>query len=173
MQGDKCRHHTNLHLQGSPVATVYSANNFDIPRIQSLLQPLPRSYAGDENIPLNVPEQQADSRNPTQDSLDEANLGQLSPSEKGALMEVPKQYADFFTANSKPIAACRGPPLRFELKAPNSAAYVAPIRLYTHEQENTIQAEMEKLRKAGAIVPLTSQYASCCHIVRKKMGPSE
>ena len=33
-----------------------------------------------------------------------------------------------------------------------------------------IQAEIKKLHKAGAIVPSTSQYASCCHTVRKKGG---
>ena len=33
-----------------------------------------------------------------------------------------------------------------------------------------IQAEINKLHKAGAIVPSTSQYASCCHTVRKKNG---
>ena len=33
-----------------------------------------------------------------------------------------------------------------------------------------IQAEIEKLHKAGAIVPSTSQYASCCYTVRKKDG---
>ena len=32
------------------------------------------------------------------------------------------------------------------------------------------QAEIEKLNKAGAIVPSTSQYVSCCHTVRKKNG---
>ena len=34
--------------KGVPVATVYSVNNFDTPRIQSLLKPLVQSYAGDE-----------------------------------------------------------------------------------------------------------------------------
>ena len=31
-----------------------------------------------------------------------------------------------------------------------------------------IQVEIEKLHKAGAIVPSISQYASCCHTARKK-----
>ena len=33
-----------------------------------------------------------------------------------------------------------------------------------------VQAEIEKLHKAGVIVPSTSQYASYCHTMRKKDG---
>ena len=33
-----------------------------------------------------------------------------------------------------------------------------------------IQAYIEKLHKGGAIVPSTSQYASCCHTARKNDG---
>ena len=58
--------------------------------------------------------------------------------------------------------------MRLKLKDPNSAPYVAPMRHYTPEQRKIIQAEIEKLHKAGAIVPSISQYASCCHTVRKK-----
>ena len=95
----------------APVATVYSGNNFDIPRIQSLLKPLPQSYAGDERMALNIPERQGNSREPAQqDTLDETNLGQLSPSEKEALMEVLQEYADVFAVNLIAVAACRGPP---------------------------------------------------------------
>ena len=57
-----------------------------------------------------------------------------------------------------------------ELKDPNSAPYVAPINHYTPEQRKVIQAEIEKLYKAGAIVPSTRQYASSCHTVRKTDG---
>ena len=39
-----------------PVAGVYSVNNFDIPRIQSLLKPLPQSCVGDERSTRSVPE---------------------------------------------------------------------------------------------------------------------
>ena len=66
--------------KGVPVTTVYSVNNFDIPRVQSLLKVLPQYYAGDERITLNVPERQVDSRGSTQqDSLDKAIISQLSP----------------------------------------------------------------------------------------------
>ena len=60
--------------------------------------------------------------------------------------------------------------MRFEPKDPNSAPFVAPIRHHTPEQRKIIQAEIEKLHKAGAIVPSTIQYALCCRIVRKKDG---
>ena len=56
------------------------------------------------------------------------------------------------------------------LKDPGSRPYVAPLRRYTPEQRKMIQSEVEKLHKSGAIVPSTSQYASCCHTVRKKDG---
>ena len=85
-------------------------------------------------------------------------------------MEVLKEYADVLAANPKAVAACRGPLMRLDLKDPNSAPYVAPMRRYTFEQRKMIQAEIEKLLKAGVIVPSTSQYASCCHTVRKKDG---
>ena len=85
-------------------------------------------------------------------------------------MGVLKEYADVFAANSKAVAACRGPSMRFELKDPNSAPYVAPIRRYTPEKREMIQTEIEKLHKAGAVVPSTSQYASFCHTVRKNDG---
>ena len=58
--------------------------------------------------------------------------------------------------------------MRLKLKDPNSAPYVAPMRHYTPEQRKMIQVEIEKLHKAGVIVPSISQYASCCHTVRKK-----
>ena len=60
--------------------------------------------------------------------------------------------------------------MRLELKDPNSAPYVAPIRHYTSEQRKVIQAEIEKLHKAGANVPSARQYASCCHTAREKDG---
>ena len=76
-------------------------------------------------------------------------------------MEVQKKYADVFAANPKAVAACSGPPMRLELKDSNSAPYVAPMRHYTPEQRKMIQVKIETLHKAGAIVPSTSQYASC------------
>ena len=58
------------------MATVYSVNNFDTPRIQSLLKPLPQACTEDERKTRNVPERQAESRELVQQSnLDEANIG--------------------------------------------------------------------------------------------------
>ena len=159
--------------KGVPVAIVYSVNNFDTPRIQSLLKPipLPQICTEDKKETARGPEKSAESlEQPRQGNLDEANIGQLSPTEKEALMEVLKEYTDVFAANPKAVAACKGPPMRLELKDPNSAPFVTPMRHYTPEQRKMIQAEIEKLYKAGAIVPSTSQYASCCHTVRKKDG---
>ena len=154
--------------KGVPVATVYSVNIFDTPGIQSPLKPLPQTCTGDEMNVLNAPERQAESRElAQQNNLDEANIGQLSPTEKEALMKVLEEYVDVFAANPEVVTAWRGPPMRLELKDPNSAPYVVPMRHYTPEQRKMIQAEIEKLHKAGAIVPSTSQYASCCHTMRK------
>ena len=89
---------------------------------------------------------------------------------KGALMETSKKYADVFVANPKTVTACRGPPIKLEVKDLNSTPYVAPMRHYTPEQRKVTQAEIEKLHKTGPIVPSTSQYASCCRTVRKKDG---
>ena len=88
-------------------------------------------------------------------------------------MVVLEDEIDVFADNSTALAAGRGPLIRLELKVPNSAPYVAPIRHYTPEQRKIIYAEIEKLHKAGAIEPSTSQYALCCHTVQKKMGPSK
>ena len=95
------------------MATLYSVNNFDTPRIQSRLKPLPQICTEDERKTLHATEKQAESRELAQQSnLDEANIGQLSPTEKEALMEVLKGYADVFAANPKAVAVCRGPPMR-------------------------------------------------------------
>ena len=88
--GYKCGHHTDIHLQRSScshcVPTRYSVNKF--PRIQSLLKPLPQSYAGDKRITLIIPKRQADSRKSAQqNNMNEASIGQLSQSEE-ALIEV-------------------------------------------------------------------------------------
>ena len=114
--------------KGVLVATVYSVNNCDIPRIQSLLKPLPQSYAVEERIILNVP---TPGSQPNRTNLDEANIGQLSPPAKEALMEVQKEYAEVFAADPKAAAACRRPPMRRKLKDPNRASYIASIRHYT------------------------------------------
>ena len=45
-----------------PVATVYSVNNFDAPRIQSFLKPLHQTRTGDERNIQNMLERQAESR---------------------------------------------------------------------------------------------------------------
>ena len=87
--------------KGVPVATVYSVNNFDTPRIQSLLKSLPQTCIEDEGRTLHVSVRQADSA-AQQSNLDEANIVKLSPTEKEALMEVLKEYADVFAANPKP-----------------------------------------------------------------------
>ena len=114
---------------------MYSVNNFDIPRIQSLLKPLPQTCTNDEKKILHDPEKQAESHELTQQSnLNEANIGQLSPAEKEAPIEVLKEYADVVVANLKAVAACREPPMRLELKDPNSTPYVSPMRHYTPEQ---------------------------------------
>ena len=111
---------------------MYGVNNFDTPRVQSLLKPLPQTCTEDERNLLNVPVRQAESRESAQqNTLDEANIGQLSPTEKEALIEVLKGYADVFAATPKAMAACRGPPMKLERNDPNSAPYVAPMRHYT------------------------------------------
>ena len=154
--------------KGVPVASVYGVNNFDTPRLQSLLKTLPQTCTGNERNVLNVPEKQAESRELVQqNNQDETNIGQLSPMKKEALVEVLRKYADVFGVNPKVVAACRGPPMRLELKDPNSAPYVASMRHYTPEQRKMIQAKIKNLHIAGAIVPSTSQYASCCHTVTK------
>ena len=135
------------------------------------MKPLPQICTKDERKTLHAPEKQAESRELAQQSnLDEANIGQLSPTEKKALMEVLKGYADVFAAKPKAVAVCRGSRMRLELKDPVSAPYAAPMRHYTPEQRKMIQVEIEKLHKARAIVPSTSQYTSCCHTVRNKDG---
>ena len=148
---------------------MYTVNNFDTPRIQSLLKPVPQTCTRNESYIQNVPERQAESlESAQQNNLDEANIGELSATEKEAPKEVLREYADVFAVNPKAVAACRGLTMKLELKDPKSAPYVAPIHHYTPEQRAMIQAEIEKLHKAGAIVPSTSQNASCCHTARKK-----
>ena len=65
--------------------------------------------------------------------LGEANFGQLSPSEKDTLMGILNEYIDVFAVNTKSVPACKGVPMRQELKDPNVKPYVAPIRHYYPE----------------------------------------
>ena len=58
-------------------------------------------------------------------------------------MVVFKHYTEVFAANPKSVSACRGPSMKLELKGPNSALYVAPIRHYTPEQRKMVQIEIE------------------------------
>ena len=117
--------------KGVPVATVYSLDSFDLPRIQSLLKPLSQSYARDDRTTLNVPERQASSHESTrQDPLDEAIIGQLSPYKKETLMEVVNEYADVFAANPKAVTPCREPPMRLELSTPTERR-TSPPPLYS------------------------------------------
>ena len=60
--------------------------------------------------------------------------------------------------------------MRLELKDPNSAPYVAPIRHYTPEERKMIQAKIKKLHEAGAILSSTSQYALYCYTESKNDG---
>ena len=65
--------------------------------------------------------------------LEEANFGQLSPSEKDSLMGILNDYIDVFTVNPKSVPACKRVPMRLELNDPNVKPYVAPIRHYSPE----------------------------------------
>ena len=167
-------------------------NSFDIPRIQSLLKPRSQSYAGDERITLNVPERQAGSIKSTQqDNLDEVIIGQLSPSEKVALMEAIKEYADVFAANPKAVVTCRGPPTRVDLQDPDSAPYVAPyatvflssergfkprLRSYTQIWNNCTFDEQVRfklphsVRKKDRTTTVVQGFRGLTHLSRPKAG---
>ena len=155
--------------KGTKVAIVFSMNNFDLPRLQSLLE----SQGSSKDSPPETVEKDQTSvaEQPVQSvNLAEANIGQLIPKQKKALMKLLEEYKDIFAINPKNVDACEGPPMILELKDPNSTPYVAPARRYTPEQRKMIQSEIQKLEAAGAIEPSTSEYASACHTVRKKDG---
>ena len=114
-----------------PLITVNDVKNLDNLRMWFLSKALPQSYAGDERPTLSVPERQANSRESTQhDNADEANIGQLSISEKQALVGVLEEYADVCAANPQVVALVTGPLLKLELRDPNRAPYVALICHY-------------------------------------------
>ena len=102
--------------------------------------------------------------------LGEANFGQLSPSEKDTLMGILNKYIDVFAVNPKSVPACKGVPMRLELKDPIVKPYVVPIRHYSPEQLEMIQTEVAKLLKNGSIRESTSEWAANCSTVRKKDG---
>ena len=70
--------------------------------------------------------------------LGKANFGQLSPSEKDTLMGILNEYIDVFAVNPESVPACKGVPMRLELKDPNVNIYVAPIRHCSPEQREMI-----------------------------------
>ena len=100
--------------------------------------------------------------------LRKANFGQLSPSKKDTLMGILNEYIDVLAVNPKSVPACKGVPMRLELKDPNVKPYVAPIRHCSPEQREMIQTEVVKLLKNGSIRESTSEWAANCSTVRKE-----
>ena len=96
--------------KGMAVATVYSANNFDVPRIQSHLESLPQA-SQDDRDPKEEHLRTDGADQTQQDNLEGANFGQLSPSEKEVLIGTLRDNADLFAVNRKAVAACKGPPM--------------------------------------------------------------
>ena len=153
-----------MKIQGGLViATVYTVNNYDRERMKSLMNPVseePTSLQQDEGVEKKDKGRPPDQCNkggeiveipgeaPEVD-LGEANFGQLSPSEKDTLMGILNEYIDVFAVNPKSVPACKGVPMRLELKDPNVKPYMAPIRHYSPEQRGMIQTEVVKLLKNG------------------------
>ena len=111
--------------KGIKVATGYSVNNYDLPRIRSLISSQVRETIVSSDQTLNEPlegEQESQSVN-----LEEANVGQLTPSQKRRLMALLEEYRYIFAA----VEACGGPLMMLEVKDPNSKPYVTPTRNYT------------------------------------------
>ena len=173
----------NVKIQGGLVIDrVYAVNNYHRKRMKSLMNPVseePTSPKQDEGIKIKdkgrPPEQRNEwgeiaeipSEAPKVD-LGEAKFGQLSPSEKDTLMGILNKYIDVFAVNPKSIPACKGVPMRLDLKYPNVKPYVAPIRHYSPEQREMIQTEVVKLLKTGSIRESTFEWAANCSTVRKK-----
>ena len=91
--------------KGTKVAIVFSMNNFDLPRLQSLLESQGSSKDSppktDEKDQASVAEQPVQSVN-----LAEANIRQLSPKQKEALMKLLEEYKGIFATNPKNVDAC-------------------------------------------------------------------
>ena len=175
----------NMKIQGGLViATVYAVNNYDRERMKSLMNPVseePTSPKQDEVIKekdKGRPPEQRDKGGEIADipseapkvDLGEANFGQLSPSEKDTLMGILNEYIDVFAVNPKSVPACKGVPMRLELKDPNVKPYVAPIRHYSPEQREMIQTEVAKLLKNGSIRESTSDGPPIVRRFARKMG---
>ena len=158
-----------LISMGTPVETAYNVHNFDLPRIQSLLDPQPQPRKRGKQKLQGKDKLAEEEGTPVAEARD-ANIGQTSPAEKAKILDLLEQYIDIFAVNPKVVNACEGPPMILELKVPKCSPYVAHPRSYTPEQWQMIQEEVSKLSKAGAIRPSHSAYASACHIVRKKDG---
>ena len=131
----------NLKIQrGVVVATVYAVNNYDRERMMSLMDPVPEGTEDpkpdkmDEERDEGRPPERRDRKDTTADiprdapkvDLSEANFEQLSLREKDTLMEILREYIDVFAVNPKSVPACKGAPMRLELKDPDVVPYVAP-----------------------------------------------
>ena len=174
-----------MKIQGGLViATNYAVDNYDRERMKSLMNPVsekPTSPKQDEGVKKNdygrPPEQCNEggeiaevSNEAPKVNLGEANFGQLSPNEKDTSMGILNEYIVVFAANRKSVPACKGVPMRLELKDPNVKPYVAPIRHYSQEQREMIQTEVVKLLKNESIRESTCEWAANCSTVRKKDG---
>ena len=85
-------------------------------------------------------------------------------------MGILNKYIDVFAINPKSVPACKGVPMRLELKGPDVNPYVAPIRHYSPEQREMIQTDVVKLLKNRSIRQSTSEWATNCLTFRKKDG---
>lgn len=99
------------------MATEFSVNNFDMPRIRSLLV---SSISYEDNESTINRNRDLDGRlEPT-----EANIGQLIPDEKNRLMEILEKYKDTLRSTPKVVDTCYGPPMILQNKDPNDKPYV-------------------------------------------------
>ena len=123
-----------LLSKGAPVATTYSVNNYDPPRIQSLLNPPPQLRKRDKQKQQCKNKLVEEKERAPAANLCDANVVQANPAEKEQVLDLLEQYTNIFAVNPKVVAVCEGSPMVLELKDPKCPPYVIYPRSYTPEQ---------------------------------------
>lgn len=125
--------------KGTPVATGYTVNNYDTPRIRSLL--MTRKTEPQMSPDCDLSDTHEREPETPAVNLRDANIGQLTPAQEDRLMTLLDQYRDILSVNSEAVEAYGGPPMILELKDPKSKPHVTnsypeSYMLYTPEQRN-------------------------------------
>ena len=159
---------------GHPIAKVIALNVRDEDRSHALfVHPLPPDpHPKRSDVPSSLPDSNDDKTPARGVVLADANIDQLSVTQKNQLMSAlkPQNVAGLFPEDTKRVRACTVRVLRIPLIDEDCAPIAAKQQRFSPEQADAIQREVKKLAEAGIIRKSTFAWAARCVTVRKNDG---